>query len=70
MAVGEPLTLETTGQLPHSIEAEQSVLGAILLDPGCISTALEYIKSDSFYLRQHQQLFFADDFHVLHRQVD
>ena len=57
MAVGEPLTLETTGQLPHSIEAEQSVLGAILLDPGCISTALEYIKSDSFYLRQHQQLF-------------
>lgn len=57
MAVGETLALETTGQLPHSIEAEQSVLGAILLDPGCISTALEYIKSDSFYLKQHQQLF-------------
>ncbi len=56
MAVSETLTLETA-QLPHSIEAEQSVLGAILLDPGCISTALEYIKSDSFYLRQHQQLF-------------
>ncbi len=56
MAVSETLTLETT-QLPHNIEAEQSVLGAILLDPGCISTALEYIKSDSFYLRQHQQLF-------------
>ncbi len=56
MAVSETLTLETA-QLPHSIEAEQSVLGAILLDPGCISTALEYIKSDSFYLSQHQQLF-------------
>lgn len=56
MAVSETLTLDTA-QMPHSIEAEQSVLGAILLDPGCISTALEYIKSDSFYLRQHQQLF-------------
>ncbi len=56
MAVSETLALDTV-QLPHSIEAEQSVLGAILLDPGCISTALEYIKSDSFYLRQHQQLF-------------
>ena len=43
--------------MPFSPEAEQSVLGAILLDPGCISTALEYIKSDSFYLKQHQQLF-------------
>ncbi len=56
MAVGETLTLETA-QLPHNIEAEQSILGAILLDPTCISTVLEYIKSDSFYLRQHQQLF-------------
>ena len=58
MAIHEALTLETgTEQMPNNLEAEQSVLGSILLDPGCISTALEYIKSDSFYLRQHQQLF-------------
>ena len=57
MADTQMLSLETGVALPHSVEAEQSVLGAILLDPGCISTALEYIKSDSFYLKQHQQLF-------------
>ena len=57
MADTQRLSLETGAALPHSVEAEQSVLGAILLDPGCISTALEYIKSDSFYLKQHQQLF-------------
>lgn len=57
MAETQMLSLETGAALPHSVEAEQSVLGAILLDPGCISTALEYIKSDSFYLKQHQQLF-------------
>lgn len=57
MADTQMLSLETGAALPHSVEAEQSVLGAILLDPGCISTALEYIKSDSFYLKQHQQLF-------------
>ena len=57
MADTQMLSLETGAALPHSVEAEQSMLGAILLDPGCISTALEYIKSDSFYLKQHQQLF-------------
>lgn len=43
--------------LPHSIEAEQSVLGSILLAPEAISTALEFIKAESFHLDQHKALF-------------
>ncbi len=43
--------------LPYSMEAEQSVLGAILLDSECITTVLEYLTPDSFYRKQHQQLF-------------
>ncbi len=44
-------------QMPHSIEAEQSVLGSILLAPEMISTALEYVKPEAFYLEQHKELF-------------
>ena len=46
-----------TQQLPYSLEAEQSVLGAILIDPACITRVMEYIKPESFYRPQHQELF-------------
>ncbi|WP_054330744.1 replicative DNA helicase [Merdimmobilis hominis] len=48
-----------TQQLPYSLEAEQSVLGAILIDPACITRVMEYIKPESFYRPQHQELFSA-----------
>lgn len=44
-------------QLPHSIQAEQSVLGGLLLEPECMSVALKYIGASSFYRTQHQKLF-------------
>lgn len=43
--------------LPFSLEAEQSVLGAILIEPECISKVLEILTPESFYRPQHQQLF-------------
>lgn len=43
--------------MPYNLEAEQSVLGSILIDSSCMSTALKYLKSDSFYLPEHQQIF-------------
>ena len=43
--------------MPHSIEAEQSVLGSILLNSDAITTALEYVKPEAFYLEQHKELF-------------
>ena len=36
-------------QLPYSLEAEQSVLGALLLDPNCIGESFSYISQASFY---------------------
>lgn len=44
-------------QLPFSLEAEQSVLGGLLLKPEAISDALKYIGIHSFYQKQHQMLF-------------
>ena len=43
--------------LPHSDEAEQAVLGAILVDPEMISVALEHIRPEYFHLEQHKMLF-------------
>lgn len=44
-------------KLPYSIEAEQSVLGSILIDPQCIYRVLEKLKPQYFYLPQHREIF-------------
>ena len=43
--------------LPYSLEAEQSVLGALLLDPNCIPTVMELLREECFYRPQHQGLY-------------
>lgn len=44
-------------QMPYSLEAEQSVLGAVLVDPGCFAVLTEHISADAFYRPQHRQIF-------------
>ncbi len=44
---------------PHSIEAEQSVLGALLLDKEAINTAVEHLKSDDFYKEANREIYEA-----------
>ncbi|MCQ2408692.1 MAG: replicative DNA helicase [Oscillospiraceae bacterium] len=43
--------------LPHSDEAEQAILGAVLIDPEMISVALDIIRPEYFHLEQHKELF-------------
>lgn len=43
--------------LPYNLEAEQTILGALLIDPDVLSTVMEYIKPESFYNPQHRELF-------------
>ncbi len=43
--------------VPHSIEAEKSVLGSILLDGTKIETVAEKIRPEDFYLPQHQDIY-------------
>lgn len=43
--------------MPHSVEAEQTVLGAVLMDPAQLDVAMEHIKPESFYVKSHRQLF-------------
>jgi replicative DNA helicase len=42
---------------PHSIDAEVSVLGAVLLSSDAANVALETLHSEDFYKPSHQQIF-------------
>jgi len=42
---------------PHSIEAEQSVLGALLLDAGAWDKIADVVGQNDFYRREHQLIF-------------
>ena len=44
--------------LPYSLEAEQSVLGSVLIDPELLSTIMEKISSPQvFYTEKHRRLY-------------
>lgn len=43
--------------LPASIEAERSVLGAILLDNRLCNQAMEFLRTDDFYLDAHRRVY-------------
>lgn len=43
-------------KMPFSLEAEQAVLGSLLIDPGCMPQVLMLVKGEYFYLPQHQAI--------------
>ncbi|MCF6462818.1 replicative DNA helicase [Clostridium sp. Cult1] len=44
---------------PHSLEAEQSVLGAMILNKEAINTAIEQLHPDDFYKEANKEIFQA-----------
>ncbi len=48
---------EMNTELPFSLEAEQTILGAVLTEPSVLSVVLEKIKPDCFFNDQHKALF-------------
>lgn len=44
---------------PHSKEAEQSVIGSMLLDADACVFAVEHLRASEFYIKQHELLFEA-----------
>lgn len=45
--------------MPHSLEAEKSVIGSMILDKDAIGAAAEYITADDFYQKQYGVMFQA-----------
>ncbi|MBO5727914.1 MAG: replicative DNA helicase, partial [Oscillospiraceae bacterium] len=44
-------------QMPHSVEAEQAVLGSMLIDARCVPEVVEHLRPDDFYLRQNRDIY-------------
>ncbi len=44
-------------QLPHSVEAEQAVLGSMLIDPRCVPEVIDKLRPEDFYLRQNIEIY-------------
>ena len=44
---------------PHDLDAEKSVLGAVLIDSGTVNLVVEFLKSEHFYSREHQLIYSA-----------
>ena len=43
--------------MPHSPEAEQAVLGSMLIDPDCIKDVMDKLRPEDFYLRANRDIF-------------
>ncbi len=45
--------------MPHNKEAEQSVLGSMLLNRECVTTAFEFLTENDFYIEANKKIFAA-----------
>ena len=56
---------------PYSLEAEESVLGSMLLDPECVSTVFEFLKPEDFYREENKEIFSAMELlYAADRRID
>ena len=46
-----------TRQPPQSLEAEQAVLGSILIDSRCLTEVVGLVKPEDFYLQQNREIY-------------
>ena len=52
-----PTDIAVERPLPHNLEAERSILGAILLDNHALNAAVEKLRAEDFSLPQHRHIF-------------
>ena len=45
--------------MPQNIDAEEAILGAILVNPACMNKVVEHIKPESFYKPAHRYVYEA-----------
>ena len=52
-----PVDSQLERPLPSNLDAERSILGAVLLDNNSLNTAIESLKAEDFFLPQHRHVF-------------
>ena len=62
---------ELIRKLPFSMPAEQSLLGAVLIDPESLNEIAALINGDDFYLGEHKQIYLAmQELFLANREID
>jgi len=51
------MNAELSRRMPFSLEAEQSVLGAILINPACMDQLAGILTAEDFHLEEHAELY-------------
>jgi len=44
-------------RVPYSMEAEQSVIGSMIIDSRCVPDVIEILKPEDFYIQQNREIF-------------
>ena len=57
MATPQQSTSALLASQPHSLEAERTVLGALLLDPDAIIKVSDFLSTEDFYDPTYKQIF-------------
>ncbi len=53
----ETVSVDTSSRKVFSLEAEQAILGSILIDPACFPTVSMLVRPEYFYLPQHKAIY-------------
>ena len=64
-----PPTLESTSApqiIPHSREAEEAVIGSVLINPEAYYDVASFLRSDDFYIHRHRWIW--ETFSRLHER--
>jgi replicative DNA helicase len=60
MASPDPIREQSLERsLPNSTDSERAILGAVILDNGLISQAIELLRPEDFYVPSHRRIFLA-----------
>jgi len=58
-------------KIPFSVEAEQSVLGSVLIDPKCYDDIAQMISAEDFYIEEHRDIFnVMHEFNLSNKDID
>jgi replicative DNA helicase len=57
MSYPQPTTIERP--VPYNVEAEEAVLGSMLMDPDAITKVVAFLKTDDFYREKHVWIYEA-----------
>jgi replicative DNA helicase len=58
-ATEDPVAFPSASAPPHSLEAEEALLGAILLAPSLLKSVCETLRPEDFYRECHRSVFAA-----------